>query len=193
VVDLLAERYGWTVEYLESLTYDQFDGLVKLVSKRRVENAENERKNDQAGHMTIARAIFFGLQANSDLPPTKAEANRKKPNWPKIDKARRQMMRMMEDYQKALSHPYHFAKHMGLVPAYAPPETEVDTGRLRTRQDIEDMRERMKAKLLALKEKRGGDFDMRTGGPIPLTEEFEDDAPSLEPASQAELKAELRR
>jgi hypothetical protein len=192
MVDLLAERYGWAIEYVESLDFDTFDGFVRLISKKRIETFENERKNDQVGHMTVAKAVFFGLQANADLPPTKAEANRKKPNWPKIEKARRQMINMMEDYQKALSHPHYFAKHMGLIPAFAVPENEVQTTRLRTRQDIEDMRERMTKKLLALKERRGGDFDMRTGGPMPL-EAFEEEAPSLEPASQAELNAELRR
>jgi hypothetical protein len=196
VVELLAERYGWTIEYIESLEFEQFDGLVKLVLKRRREALEGERREGQLNHLVNSRAIFFGLQANSDIPPSKAEANRKKPNWPKIEQARRRMMNMMEDYQKALSHPWHFARYMGLVPAFDKPEEEVgQPARLKTRKDIEDMRERMTKKLLALKEKRGGNFDMRTApsDPASLPEHYEEDASMVEPASRADLKAELRR
>lgn len=193
MVDLLAERYGWAIEYIESLEFERFDGLVKLVSRKRREGLENDRRNEQVTLLTISRAIFFGLQANSDLPPSKAEAKRKKPDWSKIEKARRQMLNFVEDWQKAISHPWHFAKYMGLVPAFDKPEDEVQSARLRSRKDINDMRERMTKKLLALKEKRGGNFDMRSE-PVPSqAEQYDEEALTVLPATQTDLNRELRR
>jgi hypothetical protein len=190
VVDLLAQRYGWTIEYIECLDFERFDGHYKLVAKKRIQDRQEELTTEQVSLLTTARAIFFGLQANSDLPPTKAEANRKKPDWSKIEKARKSMMRMMEDYQKALSHPYHFAKHMGLVPAFDKPETEVTPERLRTRKDIEDMRSRMMQRLTAMKEKHGN-VDMRSIGQAGQV--FEEPEETVQVATPNEAAAEISR
>jgi len=35
IVDLLASEYGWTIEYIQGLTFPEITGLIKAIVKRR--------------------------------------------------------------------------------------------------------------------------------------------------------------
>ena len=192
MVDLLLERYGWTDDYVESLDFERFDKKLKLIAKSRRQRQENEERNRQAELLITARSIFFGLQANSDLPPSKADSKRKKPDWPRIEKARRAMMNMMDNYQKALGNPYDFAKYMGLPPIWDKPEGEIAPARLKTRKDVESMKERMISNLTRIRDQYGPDADLRTIGQAAQVEEVEPED-GLEVASEADVRREIRR
>jgi hypothetical protein len=164
VVHVLQSTYGWTDEYIESLDFERFHGKVTLLLKLRREEQEAEEKRWRIGLLVQSRSISFGLQANSELPPSKAEANQKKPDWTKIEQARREMMKFMEAHQKALSHPWYFEEYMGLGHIFDKPEVEVaEPIRLKTRADIDAMKERLIAKLKMVRETQGNIDLSQTG------------------------------
>lgn len=106
--------------------------------------------------MTNARNVSFALQADKDLPLTKAE-QKKGPNDSQIKKVKRETLKFMEGWQKALSHPWYFEEYNGLVHVFDKPQVEVvrSSRRLESREEINDMVERMKADLRALNESEG--------------------------------------
>lgn len=64
----------------------------------------------------------------------------------------------MESWQKALSHPWYFEEYNGLTHVFDKPQVEVvrsSRRRLETREEIDDMVERMKADLRRINETRG--------------------------------------
>lgn len=84
---------------------------------RKRKEAIDENKRWVVTQLNVSRAITYGLQANDELPPTRAEHEQKKPNWGKIEKVREQKLEFMERHHKALSHPYYFEEYMGLANA----------------------------------------------------------------------------
>lgn len=69
-----------------------------------------------------SRSIDLAIQANQDLPPTKKEANKKKTDWPKIEKQRDDLEQFMKVYREHHNHPYFWEKYMGLNPIFEAPE-----------------------------------------------------------------------
>lgn len=94
------------------------------------EEAELEEKRRRDTLLTQSRAIFFGLQHNQDIPPSREDIQRQKkgkdPDWGKLSKARQQRLQGLEVYMTALSCHYEFERYMGWMPLFdAPPEPVV--------------------------------------------------------------------
>jgi hypothetical protein len=90
--------------------------------KRKSEARRQEQQKWVVEQLINAKSVYLGLQANQEVPPTKKEATRKKPDWRKVEDARKQMLRMIEMHQEALSHPYLFEEYMGLAHVFDKPE-----------------------------------------------------------------------
>jgi len=83
---------------------------------------EEEHRNNILHSWLLGRSFDLALQANQDLPPTKKEATRKKPDWPKVEKARKDAEEFIKDYRRHYSHPHLYEKYMGLNPVFDEPE-----------------------------------------------------------------------
>ncbi len=106
-----------------------WERIQRFHKQERVKD-EEEHKKWVLMQLNFARSVTYALQANADLPPTKEQSNQKKPNWTKINKARKQMEAFVEQHHKGLSHPFHFEEYMGLPHAFeAPPAPKVKTSK----------------------------------------------------------------
>lgn len=94
------------------------------MNKRKSQEVELENKRFVIDQINKARAFYFGLQANQDLPLTQAEQKRGA-NDSKIKEAKKQMMNFIEEYQMALSHPWYWEEYMGLGHSFEAPEGAV--------------------------------------------------------------------
>lgn len=106
--------------------------------------------------LTIARSISFALQADKDPPLTKREQKQGVPDS-KIIKARKQLEKLIAGWQEALTSPWHFEEFNGFIHLYERPKVEAvrSNHRLESRQDIDDMIERMKNDLRQLSAAEG--------------------------------------
>ncbi len=133
--------------------------------------AENEQKKWVIWQLNLTRGITFALQASQDLPPTKEEHNKKKPNWTKIGKARKELLSFMEAHQKGISHPFFFEEYMGLGHVFdAPPEPEKEKSALSLPKAerskwVAGMKERIMKGLEAHIATHGNSFDVPTEDP----------------------------
>lgn len=132
--------------------------IVRCGKKLR-EEADADHKKWVIELLSHARCATYALRANADLPPTREEAKKKKPNWAKVEKARDQMLKFMQAHDKGLSHPYHFESYMGLPHAFdAPPPETVKTSkqyREEEKQQVSAMEGRLVGILDRMIEKHG--------------------------------------
>lgn len=136
-------------------------GRIKRASERRKLEVEKESKEFVVRELMNARSIFYGLQNTQDLPPDPND-QKKKPDRMKILKARDEMMKSMEAYNKAISHPYYFEEYMGLGHVFEPPEEpEVKTSeefREQRRKEVEARERRFAAALRSIGEATNNQF-----------------------------------
>lgn len=130
-------------------------GLLTRHHKKMREEMELEEKRRRDTLLTQSRAIFFGLQHTQDIPPTKQEATRKKPDWGKIERARKQRLDGLETYMTALSCHYEFEKYMGWVPLYEPPPDAPQKTADTVRDEVREREQRMIEHLRSLAAETG--------------------------------------
>lgn len=114
--------------------------------------AEAEQSKWILEQLMNARNVTYGLMANQELPPTKAEAERQKkgkpPNWQKINEARDRMKAQMEEHFCALSHPYFYAEYMSLTHNFEKPaESLASSSRKSSAEERSEREERIMQKL----------------------------------------------
>jgi hypothetical protein len=126
-----------------------------LLWQRITRTAEKQKADAEAKHKErifdawlMSKNFGNALQANSDLPPTKEEAKRKKPNWTKIEKVRRDLEAFMGRYQEGNAHPHFYEKFIGLQPSYDPPKHYTKKGSKEHREQRKQQIAEMEARLI---------------------------------------------
>ena len=125
--------------------------------ERKREEAELESKKWIMELMSHARCVTYALEANQELPPTKEEHNKKKPDWGKIHKAREERLEFMKRHHMGISHPYFFEEYMGFASPerghlFDPPTDEV-LRQADPKSRIEQQREEARARESRILEK----------------------------------------
>jgi hypothetical protein len=106
-----------------------WERIQRFHKQERVKD-EEEHKKWILMQLNFARSVTYGLQASQELPPEKPKSKNEKPDWPKINKARKQMEAFIEHHHKGISHPYYFEEYMGLPHAFEkPPAQKVRTSK----------------------------------------------------------------
>lgn len=107
---------------------------IRRLATRKHEEQDAEHKKWVIEQLNLARAVTFALEANTEIPPTRQEAQAKKPDWGKIEQARKQVISRRERHFEGISSAYHYEEYMGLPHSFPPPEPE----RLKTSSEIRD-------------------------------------------------------
>lgn len=71
VIDLLAHEYGWTIEYIESLSLPTIVKLIKAIRKR-------HDTQDQLFQINVAKGMTGKISSNSKPEPMKHSENEQK-------------------------------------------------------------------------------------------------------------------
>lgn len=129
-----------------------FYQLLTYHTEKVKKEAEAEQTKWILEQLMNARNVTYGLMANQELPPTKAEAERQKkgkpPNWQKINEARERMKAQMEEHFRALAHPYFYAQYMGLNnPFDKPAESLASSSRKSSTEERSEREVRIMQKL----------------------------------------------
>ena len=108
------------------MPFVRFWNRLKRLGERREAELKAEEERWMLGQWMQARTLYHGLTLYSEMPPTKAQhEGKEKPDWNRIDKARKQREEHDERWANALADPKHFGKFMGMPQILGePPEPE---------------------------------------------------------------------
>lgn len=97
------------------MPFSRFWQRRERILKRQEAEQKEELTRWLVGIYAQSRSLYHALTANSDLPPTRAQAQGKeKPDWAKIEQARQSRIEHDEQWFKALRSPQHFGAFFGM-------------------------------------------------------------------------------